>query len=164
MRFRLYTVGLLFFVIVIIGVTLYIKINRLGYFISGNLFTKDIVIGSEESIGYFKKYLTEDKDKIIWWRIRYSNKIKQNNLVYWNPTSDGDVIAGCTKDKILFGGFIRKIEIWINSDLLEIEKESDLNRIFIKCSMIPYNNDYRSSVVSNFKDLFSQGKFILKKR
>jgi len=56
MRFRLYAVGLLLFVIVIIGVTLGIKINRRGYFISGNLFTKDIVIGSEESIGLFKKY------------------------------------------------------------------------------------------------------------
>lgn len=164
MRFRLYAVGLLFLVIAIIGVTLGIGVGRRGYFISGNLFTRDIVIGSEESIGLFKKYLTEDRDKIIWWRIRYSNKIKKNDLVYWNPTFDGNVVAGCTKDKILFGGFIREIEIWINSDLLDIKKESDLNRIFIKCSMIPYNNDYRSSVVSNFVDLFSQGKFILKKR
>ena len=87
---RLYTLGLLFFVIVIIGVTIGIKINRRGYFISGNLFTRDIVIDLEESIGLFKKYLIEDRDKIIWWRIRYSNKIKQNNLVYWNPASDGD--------------------------------------------------------------------------
>lgn len=164
MRFRLYAVGLLFFVIVIVGVTLGIGVGRRGYFISGNLFTKDIVIGSEESIGLFKRYLTEDRDKIIWWRIRYSNKIIRNNLVLWNPTSDGGVFAGCTKDKILFGGFIREIEIWINSDLLDIIKESDLNRIFIRCSMIPYNDDYKSRVVSNFVDLFSQGKFILKKR
>ncbi|MDD3998876.1 MAG: hypothetical protein PHR98_02085 [Candidatus Shapirobacteria bacterium] len=150
--------------IVIVGVTLGIGVGRRGYFISGNLFTKDIVIGSEESIGLFKRYLTEDRDKIIWWRIRYSNKIIRNNLVLWNPTSDGGVFAGCTKDKILFGGFIREIEIWINSDLLDIIKESDLNRIFIRCSMIPYNDDYKSRVVSNFVDLFSQGKFILKKR
>ena len=94
---RLYTLGLLFFVIVIIGVTLGIKINRCGYFISGNLFTRDIVIDLEESIGLFKKYLTEDRDKIIWWRIRYSNKIKQNNLVYWNPASDGDSKAALEK-------------------------------------------------------------------
>lgn len=164
MRFRLYAVGLLFLLIVIVGVTLGIGVGRRGYFISGNLFTRDIVIGSGESIGLFKRYLTEDRDKIIWWRIRYSNKIIRNNLVLWNPTSDGGIFAGCTKDKILFGGFIREIEIWINSDLLDIIKESDLNRIFIKCSMIPYNDDYKSRVVSNFVDLFSQGKFILKKR
>lgn len=164
MRFRRLVLWLIFFVLITLSVMVCIRVYKVGYFITGNSITKDIRPDSGELISQFRKYLIDDKNKIIWWRLKFSNKILNNNLKYWIVTPDGNIIAGCGRDEFFFGGSIRKITFLINSDLISNQKQIDLNQVFIICSMISYDDKYIDSVIDIYKNMFNENQFILEKR
>ncbi len=164
MRFRFFVLGLIIFVVVILSMVLYRRVYKVGYFFTGNLHTKDVVLDSRQLVSLLKRYLTDDKDRIIWWRLKFSNKIERSDLEYWRPTSSGNVIAGCAKNKFVLGGLVNRIDFFINPSLWSEEEQKNLNIVFVKCSMLSYGNDYQNNIINEFVDIFNQEQFILKKR
>ena len=157
-RLGFFALGLVVFVMVVMGVVIY----KRGYFFTG-LYKGDIGIGSKKQLSMLRSYLVDDKNKIVWWKFKYLDKIEveKNKLVYGSTVPSGDVVIGCGQNRITNGGFIKIVEVLINPSLWNVEGQKKYNILFIRCSVLSYDEDYQNSVIDNFINLFNQDQFVL---
>lgn len=162
LRFRFFVLGLVVFIVVVLGIFLY----KRGYFITGNLYTKNISLSSRKLVSTLRRYLIEDKNRIVWWKLEFLNKIEvgQNKLMYGSTAPDADVVIGCAQNRVVLGGLVKIVEVFINPNLWTVEGQKKYNILFVRCSVLSYDKDYQDNVIGNFVSLFNQGQFILKKR
>lgn len=162
MRFRFFVLGLVVLLMVVLAFVVY----KRGYFVTGNLYTKDLTIGSREQLSQLKNFLVDDKKRIVWWKLKYLDKIEveKNKLVYGSTVPSGDVVIGCGQNRTTLGGFIKIVEVLINPNLWTVEGQKKYNILFVRCSVLSYDKDYQNNVIDNFVNLFNQDQFILNKR
>lgn len=161
MRFRFVILTMLIIILIVLGITVY----RRGYFITDNFFTKGISLNSRNLVSMLRERLIDDNNRIVWWKLKFSDKIeiKKNNLQLWKAAPGGNVVIGCAKNEIILGGHVKKVEILINPNLWKVDIQNNLNIVFVKCSLLSYEENYQNSVAYDFVDLFNKNQFILKK-
>ena len=162
MRFKLLVEGLIFFVFLTLSIVLY----KNGYFITGNLYVKGLTIDSKKQLSQLKNYLVDDRKRIVWWKLKFSNDInvENNKILYGTTISTGDVVTGCAENRFVLNGFVKIVEVFINSDLWTLEKQKNSNIVFVKCSLLSYDEDYQKSIIDYFVDQFNGDQYILKIR